>query len=627
MGMFTTAKAFTTRELSGNRARYSCLKDPTGADPDELGLRMDDWEVDQQSEPVFDEGDDPTLFDVDYDQPVRMPLGAEELGQAEHYEMSPSEFVSKAVMVPDPSSETQISPFDFSKRRYLRDIYDTNARDVLLMAGRQVEKSFTLACLMITNSALRPRFKTLYVTPSAMQTKEFSKMKLREIIATSPFLTHFFPPHLAQNTLEQQAANAAWIKLRYAFLSADRCRGISTDMVILDEYQDFLIDNIGVIEHAASHSPYKLKLYAGTPKSKENPIEYQWQTHSTKCEWMVPCERHGTGPSTWYYQRLDEHNIGDKGLICSKCGSPINAMHGYARWVRTADRRDATFEGYRIPQIMVPWIDWRDIIKHRDHSPRAQFYNECLGISWDSGERPITREELIAACEPRYDMEISRVIAIIQQLQSKGVNIYAGVDWGADSSKSYTVIVIGAYVDSVFTILYAHRFLGEEAERRIQVARILQLTKLARFRRVGTDVGGGMESNADLLAALGSDRVISYQHTNPNQYMKWNTEKRYYVIHRTAIMAMVFRMIKRRMMRFPRWTNCFDAPYGTDILAIFSQYNEQSKTTTYMKPPLVTDDTFHAITYCFLASLIEHPRPDLFTPSAAIDRRLAEGRV
>ena len=83
--------------------------------------------------------------------------------------------------------------------------------------------------------------------------------------------------------------------MRYAFLNADRVRGIPADMVCIDEIQDVLTDNIPVIEECVSHSSFKYKLYAGTPKSLDNTLESLWVEDSTQNEWVVPCDSCGGG--------------------------------------------------------------------------------------------------------------------------------------------------------------------------------------------------------------------------------------------------------------------------------------------------------------------------------------------
>ena len=95
-----------------------------------------------------------------------------------------------------------------------------------------------------------------------------------------------------------------------------------------------------------------------------------------------------------------------------------------------------------------------------------------------------------------------------------------------------------------------------------------------------------------------------------------------FLIHRSEVMSAVFNAIKRRsVFRFPKWSE-FGSPFGSDMLAIFSEYNERTRMTEYKKSPNTTDDSFHALLLCFVVSMIDNPRPDIIVPSAKIDREL-----
>ena len=95
-------------------------------------------------------------------------------------------------------------------------------------------------------------------------------------------------------------------------------------------------------------------------------------------------------------------------------------------------------------------------------------------------------------------------------------------------------------------------------------------------------------------------------------------------MHRSEVMSAVFNSIKRRTVcKFPKWSE-WGSPYGSDMLSIFSEYNERTRNTEYKKSPNTTDDTFHSLVLCFLASMIDNPRPDILIPNQAIDKRLSD---
>lgn len=206
-------------------------------------------------------------------------------------ELTPSVFTEFAIRMPDKKNHTYV-PFSFEGREYLRQIYDTPAPRVLLKAGRQVEKSTLLGNKLLSYACMTTALNALYVSPTNQQSKVFSQDRLKEPVETSEFLKNWTTTKLSDNVFLKKFINRSQITLRYAYLNADRCRGIPADVICLDELQDLLTDNIPVIEQCASHSHLKIFMYSGTPKSLDNTIEYYWTQYSTQNEWAVPCHRH-----------------------------------------------------------------------------------------------------------------------------------------------------------------------------------------------------------------------------------------------------------------------------------------------------------------------------------------------
>ena len=135
-------------------------------------------------------------------------------------------------------------------------------------------------------------------------------------------------------------------------------------------------------------------------------------------------------------------------------------------------------------------------------------------------------------------------------------------------------------------------------------------------RTVGVDYGGGHWPNDALQRKFGRERIWKYQYSTPGVKVKWEAPLNRFLVHRTEVMSDIFNAIKRRdVFRFPDFAQFFD-PYGQDMLNIFSEYNEQARQIQYKKSPDCTDDSFHAILYCFLASMLKIPRFDVLNPQA-----------
>ena len=373
---------------------------------------------------------------IEYEDPGAIAKRIQEKGRVQLF---PTDFVHAAFKMP--KSDGGYEDFSFEGRRHILSPYNTQAKRVLLVCARQTEKSTLLGNLALTYSCLVPAFKTLYVSPSAMQTKTFSNDRVKEPIETSPILRAYTTHKLSQNIFEKQFINRSKITLRYAFLNADRVRGIPAWMLLIDEIQDIISDNIPVIEHCLSHAPKEWRrfVYSGTPKSLDNTIEWYRANKSTQGEWMVPCDRCGSnakGAAGRFWNILGEKNIGNKSLICEKCGEQLHPMHEDAQWGHHVawHPKYAPFESYRINQLMVPWKDWDELLYEYHNNPRAKFLNESLGISYDSGLRPLTLGQVKNECNPAITMAEKEV----KKYRQIGlVNpIFMGIDWGCHDEQT-----------------------------------------------------------------------------------------------------------------------------------------------------------------------------------------------
>lgn len=526
-------------------------------------------------------------------------------------EVTPSQFTEFAFRMPR-SDGLGYEPFSFDGRRHIKTVYNSSAKRILLVAARQVEKSTYLGNIAITFSCMVTGHRTLYVSPSATQTKTFSVDRLKDPMETSEVLRTFTTSALSQNVFEKQFINRSKITLRYAFLNADRTRGIPAYRLLLDEIQDILPDNIPVIEQCTSHAPEQWKrfVYSGTPKSLDNVIEYYRSQHSTQGEWMVPCDAHG-GETGRYWNVLGEKNIGKKGLICEKCGKLIEPMHEDAQWAHHIE--DAPFLSFRIPQLMVPWKAWSEILLDYQRYPRAQFYNEVLGISFDSGIRPLTKTQVRACCDPTVRMSPQELAKY--KAHAAGSPVFAGIDWGS-AENTYTVLVLATYVNSRFRVFYVHRFEGEEAEPPRQLELIIQLLTYFNVTVAGTDYGGGFDRNDALIRKFGAARIQKYQYLGRvRKKVEFDAKLRRWKVFRTEVMSDIFNAIKRgTVFTFPRWEE-FNVPFAQDMVNIYSEYNESQRMIQYTHGPGNPDDTFHALLYCFLASMLIYPRPDVIAPN------------
>lgn len=584
---------------------------------------------------MFDAHVDPLSFDQALWDPVQSGLGpvddlfeweneveweldSDEVIEAlpEIAHVAPSEFAEFALTIP---IKGELSPFRFEGRRYLRDIYDSNAKRALVVASRQTEKSTFLGNLALCYSALTFSFRTLYVNSSSVQATDFSRNRLKDPIETSEVIQRLVNHKVNQNVFFKQFMNRSQIVIRYAFLTADRTRGTPPDAVLIDEIQDILSQNIPVIEQGASHSAWGIFRYAGTPKSLDNTINVYWVEQSTQNEWVIPCDYHS--PRHWNI--MGPRNIGKEYPICDRCGHRIYPMHPDAVWASMQPRTQQNenrvrFDGYRICRLMTPWVQdedkWKELLQDVENYPTAQLHNEVFGLSYDSGERPISSYQVRVACNPdiRFD-------DLQKNAQRCNGGVFGGLDHGPGTNASFTLLTLGGYIDGVYQIIYAHRFVGEDLDVSKQLSRITRKLVEVQFTLCGADHGGGHHPNDWLMRNFGMTKFWRFQYAdNPGSKVRWNPKKGFFLLHRTDAMAALFSAIIRKQVKFPRWEE-FRDPYGADICNIFKEYNPRSKQDQFKVSPGKSDDTFHSILYGLLISMLKIPRPDILIPTKADD--------
>jgi len=547
---------------------------------------------------------------------------------------TPSEFTEFAVRLKG-------EPINLGTRPWIKAIYDlpvqiqeddTYRRKMLLIFGRQCEKSTTLGNSFIAYANLIPYLRALYVTASNAQMREFSDERLRAVISDSPKLLELsgqvtgslkkrLGTREVQNVQTKRWVSHSKITLRSVYQNADRCRGIPADLLGVDELQDIYVDNLPVIEETLFHSELEggpISIYSGTPKTFDNPLEEYWSKYSTQNEWLTKCDRCN------YWNTVEAENIGPSGLMCVKCWHPIDPVHGKSQWVRFG-RKEAEWNGFRCPQPVVIYAykhlkdiferQWRDLLTKKKRYVKAKFQNEVMARSHDSGSKPVTYEEVRRCALPEYRFINENDITP----ELRATRKFGGVDWGT-GDQSYTIASIWRYdVEGRFVCIWAKKYEGVDADPDTSVQDIIENFRKYNVQRIGADWGFGFHANPRLLKAFGADRAILYQHAGrQTAIVQWDKLAMRYTTHRTRVLQICFDMIKRGPVgggvAFPNWD---DFEYlANDILGVYQENSEKSGELMFNHAPTHPDDFLHTFCYALLASMHDYARPDLMAPGS-----------
>jgi predicted SprT family Zn-dependent metalloprotease len=519
--------------------------------------------------------------------------------------MKPSDFTEAFIPV-------QGRPFRFKDpdpkrswnwREYLRPIYDNMYRKLVLKTSRQVEKSTTQANRYITYSALIPFFRSIYVTPTAKQARIFSNDRLRKSIRTSEFINKYFvDTDTTDQVFEQTLINESTIFIGYAFLTADTMRGLSADMLGIDEFQDVLSDNVPVLREALTASDYKLLMYTGTPKTFDNHLEKEWQK-SFQAVWVIKCQGCNA------YNRMDsepEKLLGKNGIICKKCGKPLRTQNGM--WIKMNPSSEEA--GFHISQLQTGRVqrsaDWKDLLSKVEGYPKHQVYNEVFGLSYDSSDKPISQSMIQAAATGPF-------LTALDTSVTKNNHVFMGVDWG-ENKGSFNVCVVGGFVDSKrFQIYHFRKFAPNEKPDEI-LGEIVRLYRAFRCQVIGCDHGAGHKENLRLQELLGFEKVWEIFHANQGVSHKWDQDRLMYITDRTRIMDNLIIPIQENQVIFPEWkyTNKpfkFDnnRSFADDFTSLTKEYSERSRKFLYDHNG--PDDGFQATLYAKFVAHLFTKRP------------------
>jgi len=241
------------------------------------------------------------------------------------------------------------APISFADRPYLPAIYAAR-RNLILRCSRQTEKTTFLANTILYEATNRPGTRILFVSPRTEQARVFAHTRLSPSLLESPVIRRSLlgrsarKPPIANMTFK----NGSQVFLRAAYRSADAARGLSADLLLVDEFQDIAPGDLPVLQETLSHAKNGRTILTGTPKLCDNHLEAIF-TQSTANEWTVAC------PGCSKLVIFDERCLGPRETICPHCQTPVDPRAGH--W--TARNPDAVWgDGFWISHLMVPWVHY-----------------------------------------------------------------------------------------------------------------------------------------------------------------------------------------------------------------------------------------------------------------------------
>ena len=496
-------------------------------------------------------------------------------------------------------------------------LYDLYPQFLVVKAGRQVGKSLGLAGRMVTGSISQKYFTSLFMAPSQIQTKRFSSGYLDTFRESKYVSKYFVKQSDPGNVFEKTFSNKSKIYLSYGQSStdADRVRGLTADLLALDEIQDIQLEAVPVIKEILNTSDYGFQLFTGTSKSTANTLEKLWQetnqmefVKKCKCgKWVIPND----------FNTMMEMVDNPKFMVCPYCKKEFSFMGG--EWVAgngdLSQGKGAKY-GMHLPQLIfgantrTGSRQWDDLYDKVQQSKNGVLYtaetvaNEIFGLATDLGATSLSMTEARACCNPDYrewpKPDKSNVPATVSPIIDSIHTTVLGVDWSVSGSEgSHTVVtVLGIDHAGRIIVLYAKKLVGVHILT--QVDEVLQIAATYNCRMIGSDRGVGVLQGELMQQRYGATRVVMCQYVSASRRLKWDQAGNFLAADRTSAMDDVMHKMRLGPERFitPRWE--FMEGFWSDTLSIFEEETTVGR-RVYRKQPSIPDDWFHSVVFANLA--------------------------
>ena len=480
------------------------------------------------------------------------------------------------------------SLISFPDRPYLPAVYGCGHRNLVLRWSRQTEKSTYLCNSIVYEAVANPGSTILFVAPREQQVRLFVRTRLLPVLRNSPLLRRYL---LGKSSTripigDIEFANGSRFHARAAYHSADASRGISADLLVIDEVQDVAAGDLPVLQETLSHSARGRTFLTGTPKLDDNHIEQMFAL-STANEWTVTCPQCKRGVI------LDENCLGPTSIVCPSCQSPLDVRSG--RWI-PRNPGSTWGDGYWVCHAMRPWKTYDDVLECQRVYDFARFRNEVLGLPVSLGEHLVTRAELEACCGERPMAQSQNDVADEYQ-----PFLVAGIDWGGGGA-ARTVVVIGhMHLDFVFEVVHFACYRPDEHPDHVLQC-VAELCQRFGVRIIAGDGGGnGNVYNRLLLARLKIETMYAVLYADTDQAPRQDGDLYKWTVNRTGTIGALFSRVKVRKIIFPRSEDC--GSFLDEFACEIAEYDDERRMVRYTHPETQPDDALHATNYALLPAI------------------------
>lgn len=293
-------------------------------------------------------------------------------------------------------------PIDFSKRKFLIDMYDDLSPLQVLLKPPQIGATVmnTLKSLYVAKKKNR---QIIYTLPTQGDVQDMVGGSFNRIIQQNPILREWVKDH---DTIEQKGVGDSIIFYRGTFTSKQAMM-VPSGLNIHDEVD---ASDSGVITQYETRLQAQedggWRWYFSHPSLSGHGVDVYWN-QSDKKEWFITCnECKHEQILTW----PESISIEDNTYVCKSCRrelSDTERINGKWRQTATGD-----FSGYHVSQLMLYNKSAKDIIKAFEDplKDKQYFYNYVLGLPYIGSDDKIEPGVVLRNCVDETNAQEGRTV-------------------------------------------------------------------------------------------------------------------------------------------------------------------------------------------------------------------------
>lgn len=305
-------------------------------------------------------------------------------------------------------------PIDFTKRKYLWDIYNDLSPKQALLKPPQIGAT-VMSMLKALWAAKKLKKDIIYTLPTATDVVDIVGGSTNRIIAQNEILREWVRDH---DTVEQKSVGNNLIRFRGTF-SPKQATMVPSSLNIHDEVDNSdptVLTLYQTRQEAQEKEEDKWQWYFSHPSLEGQGVDIEWKQSDMK-EWYITCHECSKEQVLSWPDNIDT----DRGIyICSGCKkelSDANRIQGCwknkdgVEWTGTIVG-PYTFSGWHVSQLMLFNKTAQSIIDafNDPQKDKQYFYNYVLGLPFMGSEDRIDASIVLRNCIDRVNARESRVI-------------------------------------------------------------------------------------------------------------------------------------------------------------------------------------------------------------------------